>query len=51
MRLISGVVDKLIDKLPAWAKPVLVAVTLLGSVYCVVRYGFLSFVLHVIFRP
>jgi hypothetical protein len=44
-------VSKIIDELPAWAKVVLCALTLIGSGYCIAHYGFWSFILHVIFNP
>ena len=44
-------ISKAIDELPAWSKVVLVALTLIGSGYCIVHYGFWSFILHVIFSP
>jgi hypothetical protein len=44
-------ISKAIDKLPKWAKLILMVCTVLGSVYCIARYGFFSFLLHVIFSP
>ena len=43
--------DKVVDKLPTWAKFILIVLTVLGSVYCISYYGFWSFLLHVIFSP
>lgn len=51
MGLISKAVDKLIDPLPMWAKFILAALMVFLTVYCIARYGFFSFVLHVIFGP
>ena len=51
MALISRALDKAFDKLPAWAKVIWVALTILLSVYCIARYGFFSFLLRVIFSP
>ena len=44
-------ISRALDKLPTWAKSILVVITIIGSVYCIARWGFLSFVLHVIFSP
>ncbi len=44
-------IDKVIDKLPTWVKFILLVLTVLGSVYCISRYGFWSFLLRVIFSP
>ena len=44
-------IDKIFDKLPLWAKLIFFALTIVGSVYCVARYGFWSFLLKVIFSP
>ena len=44
-------IDKVIDKLPTWVKFILMVLTVLGSAYCISRYGFWSFLLHVIFSP
>ncbi len=44
-------ISRAIDKLPTWAKLILIVFTVLGSVYYIARYGFLSFLLHVIFSP
>jgi hypothetical protein len=48
---ISRAISKLIDKLPRWAQLIGAAFVALGSVYCIARYGFLSFLLHMIFTP
>jgi hypothetical protein len=44
-------ISKSIDRLPTWAKLILMLVTVLGSVYYIAHYGFLSFLLRVIFSP
>ncbi len=44
-------ISRAIDKLPTWAKLILYVFTVLGSVYCIARYGFFSFLLRVIFSP
>jgi len=44
-------IDKVVDKLPTWVKFILMVLTVLGSVYCISRYGFWSFLLRVIFSP
>jgi hypothetical protein len=43
--------DKVVDKLPTSVKFVLIVLTVAGGGYCVWRYGFWSFLLHVIFSP
>src|SRR5215471_19278877 len=48
---IMGSISRVIDRLPMWAKLISVALTVLGSMYRIARYGFLSFLLHVIFIP
>jgi hypothetical protein len=48
---ISRAIDRLVDKLPRWAQLILIAFVVLGSVYCIARYGFFSFLLRVIFSP
>jgi hypothetical protein len=49
--MISRLLDKAFNKLPAWAKVIFVALTIVGSIYCIARYGFFSFMLHAIFSP
>jgi hypothetical protein len=44
-------ISKAIDKLPTWAKVIFYICTVLGGVYCIAQYGFLSVLLHVIFSP
>ena len=44
-------ISRAVDKLPLWAKLIFYSLTVIGSVYCVVHYGFRSFLLHVIFSP
>jgi hypothetical protein len=51
MESISGAIGKLFDKLPLWARLIWVALTIVGSVYCIAHYGFLHFLLRVIFSP
>ena len=46
-----GSISGAVDKLPTWAKLICMVITVLGSVYCIARYGFFSFLLHVIFSP
>lgn len=46
-----GVIGKAIDRLPPWAKLIFWGLTIIGSVYCIARYGFWSFLLRVIFSP
>ena len=51
MGLISRAVGVLLDRLPGWAKLILAALAVFGSGYYIVRYGFLSFLLRMIFSP
>lgn len=51
MGSMSKAVDKLIDPLPKWAKFILAALIVVGSVYVIARDGFWYFLLHVIFSP
>ena len=44
-------IDKVVDKLPAWVKFILMVLTVLLSAYSISRYGFWLFLLHVIFSP
>jgi hypothetical protein len=45
------VISRAFDKLPRWAQVVFIVVTIFGSIYCIAKYGFFSFLLHVIFSP
>jgi len=51
MGLMSKAVDKLVDPLPKWAKFLLVALLVVGSIYAIARDGFWHSLLHVIFSP
>src|SRR6266496_799614 len=44
-------ISRAVDKLPPWARLICAALTVLLSVYRIVRYGFWSFLLHAIFKP
>ena len=48
---ITRAIDGLIDKLPRWAQLTCAVVVALGSVYCIARDGFFSFLLKMIFSP
>ena len=48
---ISRAIDRLVDKLPGWAKLICAVAIVLGSIYCIAQYGFFSFLSHVIFSP
>jgi nitrate reductase NapE component len=48
---ISRAIDKLIDKLPRWAQLILLVFVAVGSVYYIAHYGFLTFLLKMIFSP
>jgi hypothetical protein len=43
--------DKAIDRLPTWAKLILAVVVVTGSVDLIRQYGFLGFLLRLIFSP
>jgi hypothetical protein len=44
-------ISRAIDKLPTWAKFILMVFAVLGSVYYIAHYGFFSFLLRMIFSP
>ena len=46
-----GVVSRAIDKLPTWLQVILVVVAIATSVYFIAHYGFLSFLMRMIFSP
>jgi len=46
-----GYISRSIDRLPRWAKGIFWILTILGSVYCIARYGFWEYLLRVIFSP
>jgi len=48
---ISRAISRAIDKLPKWAKFILVVLLVLGSAYYIAHYGFFSFLLRMIFSP
>ena len=48
---ISRAISRVLDKLPRWVNSVLMVFALLGSVYYIVHYGFISFLLRMIFSP
>jgi hypothetical protein len=48
---VMGLISRGIDKLPPWAKFILIVLTIFGSVYYIARYGILTFLLRVIFSP
>ena len=43
--------DDWIKRVPPWARMSLLILTVAGSVYCIARFGLLSFLMHVIFSP
>ena len=49
--MISTAIGKVVDRLPLWWKVIFYVVTLLGSVYCIARYGFFHFLLRMILSP
>jgi len=48
---ISRAISRAIDKLPKWAKAILVVLLVVGCVDYIARYGFFSLLLHMIFSP
>ena len=46
-----GVVSRAIDKLPTWGQVILVVVAIATGVYFIAHYGFLSFLMRMIFSP
>ena len=44
-------ISRAIDKLPTWAKYILMVFAVLGSVYYIAHYGFFSFLLHMFLSP
>jgi hypothetical protein len=48
---ISRFLDKQIDKLPRWAKVILMVLVVVGCVYYIAHFGFLTFLLKMIFSP
>jgi hypothetical protein len=49
--MISAAIGKVVDRLPMWGKVIFYVLTLFGSVYCIVHYGFFHFLLRVLFTP
>jgi hypothetical protein len=49
--MISRAIGKVVDKLPTWAKVIFYIFTAIGCVQLVAKYGFLPFLLRVIFSP
>jgi hypothetical protein len=46
-----GMMANAFEKLPTWAKGILVVLAILGGIYCVARYGFWPTLLRAIFSP
>ena len=44
-------ISRAFEKLPRWGQVVFIVVAVFGSIYCIAKYGFFSFLLHVIFSP
>jgi hypothetical protein len=55
VRMLYKAIDKLVDKLPGWAKPIFWLVVgilgVIGSVYIIAHDGFFVFLLKLIFSP
>jgi hypothetical protein len=49
--MISAAIGKVVDRLSCWGKVIFYVLTLLGSMYCIVHYGFFHSLLRVIFSP
>jgi nitrate reductase NapE component len=46
-----GFTSKALDKLPSWAKFIFMVFAVFASVYYISHYGFLSFLLNMLFKP
>ena len=46
-----GLTSKALDKLPRWAKIIFMAFAVFASVYYIAHYGFVSFLLNMLFKP
>ena len=46
-----GVVSKAMDKLPAWVRVIFLVIAISTSAYYIAHYGFLSFLMRMIFSP
>ncbi len=46
-----GLISRALDGLPVWAKGILGFLVAIGSIYCIARDGFWSFLLRLIFTP
>jgi hypothetical protein len=46
-----GLISNAIDKLPKWAKVVLFVAIIVSSISCIVKYGFFTFLIRMIFSP
>ncbi len=46
-----GMISRAIDKLPTWVRVALTIVAIFMSIYSIARYGFLSFLMRMIFSP
>jgi hypothetical protein len=44
-------ISRAVDKLPTWAKAILLVLAILGTVDGIARHGFFPFMLRVIFSP
>jgi hypothetical protein len=47
----KSIIESGVDRLPSWAKVIFYILVVIGSVYCIAREGFGSFLLHAIFSP
>jgi hypothetical protein len=46
-----GLISRAIDKLPTWAKLICWILVVIVSMYCILHYGFVHFLLRVILSP
>ena len=49
--MISAAIGRVVDRLPLWGRVIFYVITVLGSVYFIAHYGFLRFLLRMIFSP
>ena len=49
--MLSSLYGKLLDKLPVAGKAIVATLVIVGSVYCISRWGLADFLVRVIFSP
>jgi hypothetical protein len=46
-----GVLSRTFDRLPTWAQVIFAVLAIVVSIYCIIEYGFFSFLLKALFSP